>query len=462
MPTLQTMADDTAPLTAALAALMQGEVTGLARLTGGASRETWSATVRTASGDRRVILQRTSTPSGMSSQGVDMAGEAALVRAAHAAGVPTAEVLAASGDPDLPADAGALGTSWALCDHVDGETIARRILRDDRYATARTRVVDQAADALARIHRLPTETAPQQTITDPVARFRSALDLFGEPHAALELGLRWLDQHRPGEVGPCVVHGDFRLGNWIVDDDGLAAVVDWELAHLGDPGEDLGWMCVRAWRFGGAGAAAGLGSHEQLLDSYLAAGGLPLTLDDLRWWEAYGTLAWGVMCIAQASRHRSGYVRSVELAAIGRRVCENEHDLLALLPGPALTDLPAPAATVGHPEAPHDVPSAVELLDAVAGFLRDDVMGATSGRVQFHTRVAANVVDQVRRQIEMGSSQAAAHRDRLAALGFADDGALAAAIRAGELDDRFDEVKAAVWASVRDKLAVAHPDYERI
>jgi hypothetical protein len=108
---------------------------------------------------------------------------------------------------------------------------------------------------------------------------------------------------------------------------------------------------------------------------------------------------------------------------------------------------------------PHDAPTAAQLVEAVREFLENDVLGATEGRVQFHTRVAVNVLRTVQRELEAGGAPAEAHGARLAALGVADDAELAAAIRAGDLDDRYDEVKAAVWATVRDKLAVANPRY---
>jgi aminoglycoside phosphotransferase (APT) family kinase protein len=129
------------------------------------------------------------------------------------------------------------------------------------------------------------------------------------------------------------VHGDFRLGNVIVGTDGLAAVIDWELAHLGDPMEDLGWLCTKAWRFGSPHPVAGLGQYRELMDAYEEASGVAVDPDELLWWEVVGTLKWGIMCIGQANAHTSGVARSHELAAIGRRVCENEHDLFLALEG---------------------------------------------------------------------------------------------------------------------------------
>ena len=112
----------------------------------------------------------------------------------------------------------------------------------------------------------------------------------------------------------------------------LAAVLDWELAHVGDPMEDLGWLSVKAWRFGGDKPVAGLGDYDELFDVYERESGRPVDRAVARWWEVLGTLKWGVICILQASSHTRGFSRSVELAAIGRRVCENEYDLLEMLP----------------------------------------------------------------------------------------------------------------------------------
>ena len=301
------------------------EVRAVTRLSGGASRETWAFDLFDAldGSTRPLILQR--VRAGPLSATFTMAGEAGLLAAAAGARVPVAPVVAASDDEAV------LGAPFLVMGRVEGETIARRILRDDEFADARAALVDQCAAALAGIHRLSATVAPHLRADDPVDQLRGLLDALGQPHPAFELGLRWLDEHRPPRVEPGVVHGDFRLGNLMVDDHGLAAVLDWELAHLGDPIEDLGWLCVRAWRFGSDLPVAGLGSYDQLIDAYERAAGTTVDPEHLRWWEALGTLRWGLICVLQASGHLSGASRSVELAAIGRRVCENEYDLLTLI-----------------------------------------------------------------------------------------------------------------------------------
>lgn len=295
---------------------VNGEISGVERLSGGASRETW----RFSCGPDTFVLQRMR-------QGAtgNMDVEASLLRAAALEAVPVPEVVISGSDPEV------LGAPFVVTRAVEGETIARKILRDDRYAAARESLTAQLGTALARLHAIPVGAVPGLAPEDPLEHYRGVLDGLGEAHPAFEIAFRWLEAHRPGAGSLSVVHGDFRLGNVIVGEEGLRAVLDWELAHLGDPSEDLGWLCVKAWRFGGAGRVAGLGAIEELLVAYRAAAGAAPDEDEVFWWEVMGTVKWGIICIMQASAHLSGLSRSHELAAIGRRVCENEHDLMQML-----------------------------------------------------------------------------------------------------------------------------------
>lgn len=310
-------------LSTALSTVLDGaEVTALRRLSGGASRETWGLTA----GERPLILQRQ-----RGGDVRDMTVEVDVLRAAHSGGVPVPAVIASS--TGAAAAHGPLASSFMILEHVDGETIARKILRDDTFAAARTRLTADCAVALARLHAIDPNTVPALADTDQVEQYRAVLDTFGRPHPAFELAFRWLQQNRPDSTRRSIVHGDFRLGNLMVAADGLRAVLDWELAHVGDPLEDLGWLCVKAWRFGSDRPVAGVGSYDQLFDAYERESGTAVDADAVRWWEVLGTLKWGIMCIVQTESHLSGAARSHELAAIGRRVCENEYDLFLALEG---------------------------------------------------------------------------------------------------------------------------------
>ena len=304
-------------LSTMLSQLLDGaEIHDLHRLSGGASRETW----RFTAGERAFILQRQ-----RSGDQRNMLVEAGVVGAARRGGVPVPELIEARRRDD--------GMAFMLLEAIDGETIARKIQRDDEYADARPRLVADLGHALAKIHALDPAGIEGLEATDQLAYYTDVLDSLGQAHPVLELVRNWLVDHRPTSQRTCVVHGDFRLGNVIVGPDGLRAVIDWELAHLGDPMEDLGWLCVKAWRFGGRPPVAGLGEYDELFAAYEAAGGATIDPTVVHWWEVLGTWKWAIMCILQASVHLTGTTRSHELAAIGRRVCENEHDLLRSLEG---------------------------------------------------------------------------------------------------------------------------------
>ena len=319
------MSDD---LSTALAKVLQpviGEVRieNLHTLTGGASRTTWAFDA-VADGDRRALILRTGPPDDVHA-GMEL--EAAVQQRAAAAGAPVPPILAADNSP------AALGNPYLICNAIGGQTIVRRIHRalDD---AGRDRLLRQCAEALAAIHRADPDGIGL-THTEQLAEWRDRLDDMGDTTATFEWAFRWLAAHRPPPTSPRLVHGDFRMGNLIVDQSGLAAVLDWELVHIGEVCEDLAWFCIRAWRFGAPQAlgAGGLGSVESFLSAYEEAAGVDLDRDAFRWWLTVATLRWGVICRFQAERHLSGHTPSVELAAIGRRVSETEWDVLDLLQG---------------------------------------------------------------------------------------------------------------------------------
>jgi aminoglycoside phosphotransferase (APT) family kinase protein len=231
-------------------------------------------------------------------------------------------------------------------DRLPGEAIPRRLLRDERYARARDVMIGQLGAILAKIHdidpqapglvgRLAAPTAGDSPAAVEIDRLMGGVrGLSVEPHPVLDLTERWLREHLPRQRPVGVVHGDYRIGNVLFDEDGVCAILDWELAHLGDPVEDLAWLCVRAWRFGNdAQSAGGIGTREELVRAYESAGGAEVDPAVLRFWEVCGNLKLALVFITQARVHLDGGHRSVELASLGRRTAEAEEELLRLIEG---------------------------------------------------------------------------------------------------------------------------------
>lgn len=307
-------------------------VESLRRLSGGASQQTWSFDLACADGSRLpLVLRRAADASGERALGTaGLTTEAQLIRAAGANAVPVPGVRHV-----LKAEDG-IGQGFVM-DRIEGETLGRRIVRDAALAPAREVLAHQCGQAMARIHRMPMAELPRLRVAGAQAELDFQIRLHRSHRTArpvFELAFLWLRDHAPGDVASAVlVHGDFRNGNLMVGVEGLRAVLDWELAHVGDPMEDLGWMCVRSWRFGRrALPVGGFGTREQLFDGYEAAGG-KVDAARVRWWQVLGTLKWGIVCEAMVHAWLTGRERDVEKAAIGRRASEAEFDLLGLLAG---------------------------------------------------------------------------------------------------------------------------------
>lgn len=302
-----------------------------AKLSGGASQETWSFDIVHPSGNVGAILRRAppgyaASPSPSRAAGLD--AEAVLMQLAYDAGLPSPRVLHV-----LKPEEG-LGRGFIMM-RVEGETIARKILRDAEYANARPILARQLGRIAAGIHALPEAKLPKLRInsaTTEIADLAREYRSTDWPRPVFELALRWLSDHDPGASREItLVHGDFRNGNLIIGPDGVRAVLDWEIAHLGDPMEDLGWICVNSWRFGEIDKpVGGFGTREDLFAGYEEAGG-KVDPDRVMFWEVMGTLRWGIMCGRMMQRFRNAPDHPMEQAMIGRRSSETEIDLLRLL-----------------------------------------------------------------------------------------------------------------------------------
>ena len=362
------------------------------RLSGGASMESW----RFSSGGGDYVLRR--LPHGASETaaiaGLPLASEAAIIRLARDHGVRAPEVV---GELE-PGDA--LGTGYVMR-AVDGETLPHRILGNSDYDP--DMILRDAARELAAIHAVPTDNLHDvlsgKSTAVMLADLRELYHSTGADIPTFDLAFDWLETHIPEDVDPRLLHGDFRMGNLMITPDGIAGVLDWELTHLGDPAQDIGFLCAPSWRFGHwHREVGGLGDLDTFLHHYREAGGANVTPERVRFWEVFSSLWWGLVCIQMVELWRTGEVRTLERPVIGTRVSETEIDLLLLLdPG----DLPrfdfAFPETVGT--SGDTDPS--ELLTALSEWTADLISG-TSGHAKFEARIARNALGIVSRSLRYG------------------------------------------------------------
>jgi len=396
------------------------ELVSCERLSGGASQETYRVVLRDDGGERPLAVRRAA--GGVASVRFPgypgLRAEASMMRYARTAGVPVPEIYWIFTPEDE------LGDGFAM-QWLDGETLGARIVRSPELAEIRPRLAEQCGAVLARIHAIDLQASGLDQVLDriPPAAFVEQTwqryQAFSTPQPMIDFTARWLQEHLPGDSEMRLVHNDFRNGNLMVSRRGIVAVLDWELAHIGDPMRDLGWLCTNSWRYGGDLPVGGFGDYADLFRGYESVSGKPVDPERVKYWQVFGSFWWAVGCLEMAEHYRSGPDKSVERPAIGRRSSECQVDCVNLLiPGPV--DL-LPTA----PPESTDMPRADELLASVAAYLRQDVMTATRGRTSFLARVAANAVDVVQRELCAGPAARQRQHAQLRTL-LACDGTLAA------------------------------------
>ena len=404
MPTFETQ----------LASVVVKNITGctelleVERLSGGASQETYRL---------KVVLNGMATPLAMrrtpggeyvealpSHPGLDV--EALLMQSAKAVGVPEPEVYHVLTREDD------LGDGFIM-EWIEGEALGARITRDPQFASIRPTLAKACGEILARIHGIDldqsglrsrlAELPPKQFLDQMLARYHD----FNVSQPMIDYTGRWLQENLPKTDRLTLVHNDFRAGNFMLMPDGISAVLDWEVAHIGDPMRDLGWICTNSWRFGSQLPVGGFGTYEDLFAGYEAESGIKVDPDHVKYWEVFGSFWWAIGCLGMAEHYRSGPDQSVERPAIGRRTSECQVDCVNLLiPGPV--DLLSPASALAL-----DMPSQPELIQSVRDYLRDDAMQNLQGRSQFLARVAGNSLDMVLRELALGGQHQAMETQRL-------------------------------------------------
>ncbi|GAB4516391.1 MAG: phosphotransferase family protein [Anaerolineae bacterium] len=300
-------------------------------LAGGASRDSWALSLDFDGEPERLVLRK-DFPTTMNEEALTRRQEFLLMQVAYENGVKVARMRYQCDDPSV------LGLPFFLMDFVEGISIGRKVVQMPELAKAREVLPEQLAEQLARIHTMtapeflprPREgMTPAQTALAYTYDVLESLDLH---IPAFEFALRWAEQHAPQDEAVTFVHGDFRIGNMLVDAQGLAAVIDWEFGHVGDPLEEIGYLCMRDWRFGQDHLhVGGLCGRERFIRAYEAASGQQVNREAVDWWEIVGNIRWGVICLSQANRHLSGQDPSVELASLGRRSAEMQMEALRLI-----------------------------------------------------------------------------------------------------------------------------------
>ena len=305
---------------------IEGKVSNLEPLTGGASKEIWKFEVSNAKKSTKMILRRGSGIEGPLA--IKTADEARIQKEVIKVGAPVPKILAVSKKEEELGDA-------YIMHFVEGESIARKILRDNEYKKALPLLAYQCGEAIAKIHNVDIDNfsfLPKKPAEDQLNDLYSTYQSFEQPSPVFEYAYLWLKEQDFGNFQESLVHGDFRLGNIIVNADGLQSIIDWELAHIGNPLQDLGWVCGNSWRFGkNDKVVGGFGELEDLLEGYNSVSKLKVNKEMVRCWQVFGTFRWGVICLIQAYAHLNGTINSIEKAAIGRRVSETEIDIVDLL-----------------------------------------------------------------------------------------------------------------------------------
>jgi len=378
------------------------------RLSGGASQETYRLTLSVH--DQEVYMAMRRSPGGeyvepvAARPGLDV--EAQLMQAAKAEGVPEPEVFYV-----LRRENG-LGDGFIM-QWLDGEALGARIVRSNEYSQIRPGLARECGRILARIHQIDLDktglrdrlgTIPPEAFLDQMLERYYLLET---PQPMIDYTACWLRQHLPQDYQLTLVHNDFRNGNFLINREGVVAILDWEVAHIGDPMRDLGWMCTNSWRFGATLPVGGFGEYVDLFQGYEEVSGRAVNAEHVKFWEVFGSFWWAIGCLGMAEHYRTGPDQTVERPAIGRRSSECQVDCINLII-PGKVDL-----IVNEDRVDQDMPRIDELVGSVRDFLREELMAELQGRNQFLARVASNSLDIALRDMATGDEHRRLEHQRL-------------------------------------------------
>lgn len=445
----------------------QADVQAFERLTGGASQATYKVVALLDQEPRSFALRLTALTAGDGPlRSIGLRREALLMQAAGAVGVPAPEILHVLEEDDE------LGEGF-LMNWLDGETLGHRIVRSPEFADLREKLASECGRILAQIHAIDVHAngidAELEALSPEtyVHRVWDDYKAIGLHQPMIDYTARWLLEHLPRSQRLTLVHNDFRNGNLMVNERGVVAVLDWELAHIGHPLRDLGWICTGSWRFGKPEmAVGGFGHREDLIAAYEAESGVTVDREELHFWEVFGSYWWAVGCLRMGQAYRDGDDATVERAAIGRRSSECQADCVNLLIPGRIT--PLPKTRFGGSDSA--LPSEQELLESVVQFLGEASDTRTDARTKFLDRVAANSLGIVARELTLGEESRKLQRELLGFLVSSNEqadlptltGRLVEQLRDGSLTLRNERLITYLRNAVFHQLAIDQPQYKPI
>ena len=385
------------------------ELIDCTQVTAGASQQTFKITVKTANNEQVQYALRREQPNQVNRSAGQLSAtlEARVLKLASSSGVLVPDIWTELEEADE------LGQGYLMA-WLEGETLGQRIVKRPEFETVRQSLAFECGRELAKIHAIPidedlaaalSEVSPEALVRETWAAYQA----LGSPQPMIDFTAQWLLNNLPEFTSPTLVHGDFRNGNLMIDESGLVAVLDWELAHIGDPMRDLGWLCVNSWRFGfSSNPVGGFGAVDDLISGYESVAATRVDRCAIEFWQVFGSFWWSVTTLGMAATWRSGETPSLERPVIGRRSSEAQLDCVNLLiPGPA--SLPDD----GVNGSSGDLPEVAELISSVGRYLSESVATSSSGAAQFIARVAANSLAIAEREARMGSVLNQAEHSRL-------------------------------------------------
>ena len=431
-------------------------VQNLHRLTAGASMESWAFETK----GKPYILRR--APGGLNSNmglgGIPLSIEANLIKAAKAHGVTAPDIIHVFDENSE------VGPGYVMT-RLPGEALPPRLFKQAELRPVLDHLSPRLAQEMAAIHAMPLEALPEAIphagAAQLIESYYQAYLTIQERRPIYELAFHWLRTHCPVPYDPPVlVHGDFRMGNLLINEAGLTGVLDWELCHLGDPHQDLAYICAPSWRFGRRDKpVGGVGEIEPFLTAYEDASGRTVDQDRFQFWRVLTTLFWGSACMTMLSDWRDGNERTIERAAIGRRISEVEIDLLLLLSDIEGVRADAlPSIDIPSRQTPSGQTHLTEMITALSEWNDQEVGSKASGRDRFQSRIAANLLAQLSREAQMGRDFVFRQRDRLKALRLSPD-VLNDGLSNGSIDWREPALFDHLRLCAMERLLIDQPTY---